>query len=88
MIPTEAVAAASKAMWFAARDGQEWFPGEDPLCDTITAEATVALEAAAPYMFAQALDDAVHAFPLETIHAPDNAVVWMMRRAEELRSKR
>lgn len=46
-----------------------------------------ALEAAAPYMFAQALEEAVHAFPLETIHAPDNAVVWMMRRAEELRSK-
>ena len=44
-----------------------------------------ALEAAAPHMFTQALEDAVDAFPLETIHAPDNAVVWMMRRAEEMR---
>lgn len=47
-----------------------------------------AIAAAAPHISAQALEDAVHAFPLETIHAPDNAVVWMMRRAEQLRSKR
>ena len=36
---------------------------------------------------AQALEEAVAAFPLETITAPDNAVVWMMRRAEQLRSQ-
>jgi len=62
----------------------------DPDCvyhDVPPEVATLILQAAAPYMFAQALDDAVDAFPLETIVAPDNAVVWMMRRAEELRSK-
>lgn len=46
-----------------------------------------ALEAAAPHIQAQTLLDAVHAFPLETITAPDNAVVWLMRRAEEIRGK-
>jgi len=45
---------------------------------------TAVLEAAAPHMAAQALRDAVDAFPLETITAPDNAVVWMMRRADGL----
>ena len=44
-----------------------------------------ALEAAYPILAAQALDDAVSAFPLETITAPDTAVVWLMRRAEDLR---
>ncbi|MDF9748609.1 hypothetical protein [Arthrobacter sp. ES3-54] len=43
-----------------------------------------ALEAAYPILAAQALLDAVAAFPLETITAPDNALVWMMRRAEDL----
>jgi len=43
-----------------------------------------ALEAAAPYLMAQALDEAAAAFPLETITAPDNALVWMMRRAEQI----
>jgi len=43
------------------------------------------LEAAAPYLYAQALDDAITEFPLETIHAPDTALVWMMRRAEKAR---
>jgi len=42
------------------------------------------LEAAAPHMAAQALRDAVDAFPLETISAPDTAVAWLMRRADEL----
>lgn len=45
-----------------------------------------ALEAAAPYIMAQALDDAVAAFPLETITAPDSALVWLMRRADEIRT--
>ena len=44
-----------------------------------------ALEAAYPILAAQALDDAVAAFPLDTITAPDNALVWMMRRAKDLR---
>jgi hypothetical protein len=34
---------------------------------------------------AEALTEAVAAFPLETIHAPDNAVVWLMRRAETIK---
>jgi len=46
-----------------------------------------ALEAAAPHMEAQALRDAVDAFPLETISAPDNAVVWLLRRADQVRSQ-
>jgi hypothetical protein len=34
---------------------------------------------------AQALEEAVEAFPLETITAPDNAVVWLMERAGTMR---
>lgn len=85
VIPDEAVEAAARALWFAGRDGQEWLPGIDPLCDLIVAEARAALVAAAPHMAAQALRDAVEAFPLETITAPDNAVVWLRRRAEQIR---
>lgn len=48
-------------------------------------DAVAALEAAAPIMYSQALEDAVVAFPLETIAAPDNAVVWLRRRAEDLK---
>lgn len=74
MIPAEAVDAAHEQL--------------DAMGAYVTPKyLRAALEAAAPLMFAQALEEAVHAFPLETIHAPDNAVVWMMRRAEELRSK-
>jgi hypothetical protein len=47
-----------------------------------------ALEAAYPYLAAQVLRDAVEAFPLETITAPDTAVVWLMRRAEKIRNQR
>jgi len=43
------------------------------------------LEAASPYLYAQAIDEAVAEFPLETIHAPDTALVWMMRRADKMR---
>ena len=47
-------------------------------------DARAALVAAAPHMAAQVLREAVEAFPLETITAPDNAVVWLRRRAEQL----
>ncbi|MFB8368536.1 hypothetical protein ACFC25_04140 [Pseudarthrobacter sp. NPDC055928] len=75
MIPEEAVKAAHRA-WReqAALDGS-----------IFEYNLRAALEAAAPHMAAQALEDAVDAFPLETIVAPDNAVVWMMRRSEALR---
>ena len=46
-----------------------------------------ALEAVYPILAAQALREAVDAFPLETISAPDTAVAWLMRRAEQLRSQ-
>ena len=61
--------------------------------------ARAALEAAAPHMEptikprdvyriqAMALREAFHEFPLETITAPDNAAVWMNRRADELDRK-
>ena len=57
------------------------------------------LEAAAPHMEptikprdfyriqATALREAFHEFPLETISAPDNAAVWMKRRADNLDHK-
>lgn len=48
-------------------------------------EAQAALEAVWHLIQAQTLRDAVHAFPLETITTPDNAVTWLMRRAEEIR---
>lgn len=47
-----------------------------------------ALEAAYPYLAAQALREAVMDFPLETITAPDNAVAWLLRRAEQLEAGR
>jgi hypothetical protein len=75
VIPAEAVEAAAKA-WVSHSLKPGSMTVEDGMREI--------LEAAAPYMYARALDDAVQAFPLETIVAPDNAVVWMMRRAEEL----
>jgi hypothetical protein len=44
------------------------------------------VKAASPYLAAQTLEDAIAAFPLETIHAPDTAVVWLARRAEAIRA--
>lgn len=73
-IPDEAVEAAHRAWREQATLGGSIFEYN----------LRAALEAAAPHIQAQALRDAVDAFPLETIHAPDNAVVWMMRRAEEI----
>lgn len=71
-IPDEAVEAAAK--YYSAGVGvvpnDAWIRG--------------ILSAAAPLIQAQALRDAVDAFPLETIHAPDNAVVWLMRRVEQI----
>jgi len=46
-----------------------------------------ALEAAAPFIAAQVLREAVDAFPLETITAPDNAVVWLRRRADQIEAQ-
>jgi hypothetical protein len=48
--------------------------------------ARAALKAAAPFIRAEALEEAVDAFPLETIVAPDNAVVWLAERARRMRS--
>jgi hypothetical protein len=57
------------------------------------------LEAAAPHLEptirprdiyriqAEAVREAFREFPLETIHAPDNAAVWLSRRADELDRK-
>jgi hypothetical protein len=53
---------------------------------TMHARLRVALEAAAPIIHAEALEEAVDAFPLETIVAPDNAVVWLAARARRVRS--
>lgn len=80
MIPAKAIQAAHAAICEQNID--------DCLDPAWRGKCVKAVEAAAPHMFAQALEDAVHAFPLETIVAPDNAVVWMMRRAEEMRSQK
>lgn len=53
--------------------------------DSSEARMYAALEAAAPIIRAQALEEAVDAFPLETITAPDNAVAWLMERARKIR---
>jgi hypothetical protein len=50
-------------------------------------EIQIILKAALPFIQAQALRDAVGAFPLETITAPDNAVAWLMRRADEIEGR-
>ena len=81
MIPEAAVEAALAAL----------FPDQETVSDFSRAvqvpSIRTILEAAAPHIAAQALRDAVDAFPLETITAPDNAVVWLMRRAERIRSQ-
>lgn len=59
------------------------YPNYEPDLDL----ARKVLEAALPHIQAQTLDEAVDAFPLETIVAPDNAVVWMHRRAEDIRAR-
>ena len=69
MIPDEAVEAATKAF-------RETHFMDDALMN--------ALEAAAPFIAAQAIRDAVEAFPLETITEPDNAVAWLLRRVRQL----
>lgn len=73
----EAVEAAAKEWLARVNQPGSW---------TLEGNLRAALEAASPYMHARALKEAVDAFPLETIVSPDNAVVWMMRRAEELRT--
>ena len=82
MIPDEAVEAAAKVL---APVPTVW----EGLPDEFRAEyrdiARAVLESAAPFIAAQALREAVDAFPLETITAPDSAVMWMRRRAGELR---
>lgn len=90
MIPDAAVEAAAK--FLAMKSDEDWSGDQwtnEKIHDSFRAgwreQARELLEAAAPHMAAQALTDAVYAFPLETITAPDNAVVWMMRRAEQLR---
>lgn len=88
MISDEAVEAAAWEMFGQAypytwaRDLDEV---DTPLRERFMARATAALEAALPHIQAQTLDEAVDAFPLETIRAPDNAVVWMHRRAQDIR---
>ena len=89
MIPNEAVEAVTKVLVaHQRRDNRSCLCGWARLgFSHPTHQAALVLEAAAPHMAAQALTDAVDAFPLETITAPDNAVVWLMRRAEQLRSQ-
>lgn len=96
MIPDEAVEAAAKAL---APYVDDYVHTDERVLDLARIAAKDALEAAAPHMFAhiiadatryiqaRTLRDAVDAFPLETITAPDNAVVWMMRRAEEIEGR-
>lgn len=86
-ISSEAVEAAAGALWQTNQHDDEWASDFPTYMDYLRSEATKALEAAAPHMHAQALEEAVEAFPLETIVAPDNAVVWMMRRAESLKKR-
>ena len=81
MIPDEAVEAAAKAIFKAEISGPRAGAPLDAL-------ARAALEAAAPFIAAQAIREAVEAFPLETITAPDNAVAWLLRRAEQLEAGR
>lgn len=87
MIPEAAVEAAAKAQYES--DGFNLWDKEDMLTRAYYLRKVriirKALEAALPYIQAQTLDEAVDAFPLETITAPDNAVVWMHRRAQEIR---
>ena len=80
MIPEAAVEAAARAICAIAF--VEWTPHV-----VQNDEARVALAASAPHIRAQALTEAVDAFPLETISAPDNAVVWLLRRADQVRSQ-
>lgn len=64
----------------------EWQPGGDcPCWNPRQSTIRAALEAVSPVIEAQALEAAVEAFPLETITAPDTAVVWLHRRAQQIR---
>ena len=82
MIPDAAVEAVVDALVESRLGDHKGINGEE-----FVEAAIAALEAAAPHIAAQALTDAVEAFPLETITAPDNAVVWLMRRAEQIRNQ-
>jgi len=82
VIPDAAVEAVVDALVESRLGDHKGINGEE-----FVEAAIAALEAAAPHIAAQALTDAVEAFPLETITAPDNAVVWLMRRAEQIRNQ-
>lgn len=57
-IPAEAVEAAAKALWEPNERDDEWVGEYETYKDYLRAQATKVLEAAAPYMRAQALDEA------------------------------
>ena len=89
-ISDEAVEAAAKVIF--QRHGAKYYCGvgdwedlDDRFSTSWIEDARLALTDAAPHLMAQALEDAVEAFPLETITAPDTAVAWLMNRAAELR---
>ena len=50
MIPEAAVEAAAKALWQTNQHDDEWMPKHLTYMDYLRAEATKALEAAAPHM--------------------------------------
>jgi hypothetical protein len=79
-ISDEAVEAGAKCH-YEAELGVNWDDVRPSVKRGYIDDARRMLEAAAPYMYAQALDDAVQAFPLETIVDPDYAFVWIMRRS-------
>ena len=86
VIPEAAVEAAKIAVEREMRDRTY----DRDVCDDalfregVADIARAALEAAAHHIIAQALRDAVEAVPLETITAPDSAVVWLRRRAGQI----
>jgi hypothetical protein len=89
LVPDEAVAAVTKVLVaHQRRDNSSCLCGWARLgFSHPTHQAALVLEAAAPHIAARALTDAVDAFPLETITAPDNAVVWLMRRVEQIENE-
>lgn len=99
MIPEAAIKAAESAYYETLTELRLAEGGGFKVSSQVKRSLRAALEAAAPYIEptikprdiyriqAAAIREAFHEFPLETIHAPDHAAVWLSRRADELDRK-